>query len=288
LLLVGPAGSATSGLARRLVDLLPDLTADQVVEVARVYSAAGLPVPSRRRPPLRSPNGDVSVVSLLGGGSRRCGPGEVSLAHRGVLVLDEVTELALAALDALTHPLDTGSIRVVRGTLTAVLPARFVLAATMSPCPCGAPAEQCRCSEAARARYTHRIPTSLRSRFDLRIDMDSTSNTVDVSRGRAAGRSWSGVAARVAAARERARSRGVEANACLSPQQLNLDAPLSPEADRVVDVVVAAGQLTGAGVYGLRRVALTVADLQGDVPPLNAEHIHTALRLRSVPQPPPH
>jgi magnesium chelatase family protein len=280
MLFIGPRGSGRTMLARRLPGLLPDLAYRPALEVTRVYSAAGLPLPAGgliHRPPFRSPHPSASAVSLIGGGSSRILPGELSLAHHGVLFLDDLPEFTPAVLDNLRQPLDDGIIGIARATTRVALPAQFQLVAAMQPCPCGT-TDPCRCSDHARARYARRVSGPLLDRFDIRVDLDQPRNELlavaDVE-------STATVAGRVAAARRRAMERGIRSNAELSAAQLDAAAPLAPNARTLIDQAMRAGRLTGRGLQGVRRVALTVADLRGDAAPLTAEHVAVALALRS-------
>ena len=177
LLLVGPPGAGKTMLAERLPGLLPRLDVTQALEVTRIHSAAGLPLPPGtlvRRPPLRTPHHSASLVSLIGGGTALMRPGELSCAHHGVLFLDELGEFPSDVLDALRQPLEEGRVLVCRARASVVFPARVLLVAAMNPCPCGRDGGpgSCRCREPARARYAvarvGAAPRSLRSPGDRR------------------------------------------------------------------------------------------------------------------------
>src|SRR5690606_9793946 len=154
LLLVGPPGAGKTMLARRLPGLLPDLSPEHALEATCIPSAAGLPLPPDgliRRPPFRAPHHGASAVSLVGGGASTLRPGEISMAHCGVLFLDELGEFAPSVLDSLRTPLESGKVQVARASLRAEMPARFLLVGAMNPCACGQAArpDSCRCSDAA-------------------------------------------------------------------------------------------------------------------------------------------
>lgn len=208
-------------------------------------------------------------------------PGELSLAHRGTLFLDELGEFSPVVLENLRQPLEEGVIRVARAAAKATFPARVLLVAAMNPCPCGegGPPGACRCSPATRARYSRRLSAPLLDRFDVRMEMGRPA--IDELLATSDGEPTHVVAARVQVARARAVARGVQINAELPAWRLDDDAALDARAARVVERALRDGRLTGRGLDGVRRVALTIADLGGDDPPLGAEHIGTALALRA-------
>jgi magnesium chelatase family protein len=203
------------------------------------------------------------------------------LAHGGVLFLDELGEFPPAVLDALRQPLEDGIVRVSRARFSTVLPARFLLVAAMNPCPCGEAGRpgSCRCPDGVIARYRRRLSGPLLDRFDLRVDV-SRPDVDDLLRGDP-GEASSVVAERVRQARRRAEQRGVRANAELRGDDLERWAPLGAEAEGVLADALRSSRLTARGLDRVRRVARTLADLQGDDGPLEVGHVSVALQLRA-------
>ena len=286
LLFVGPPGSGKSMLASRLPGILPPLDEQAARRVTCIHSAAGVRLPPTGlvvRPPYRAPHHTSSRVSLIGGGTQTMRPGEASLAHRGVLFLDELGEFDAGTLDAFRQPLEDGAIRVARAHGSITLPAEFLLVAASNPCPCGwdGPQGRCRCSSHARARYLRRLSGPLLDRFDLRVTVGRP-DTADLL-GSDAGESSSSVRARVDAVRQLALERGFGLNGELGTDQLNLVAPLAPAAFRMLERALEAGRLTGRGLVRVRRVARTIADLRGMGTTIDEAVVAAALALRGEP-----
>jgi len=284
LLFVGSPGAGKTMLARRLPGLLPDLDHETGLEVTMVQSAAGVGSPGLVvRPPFRAPHHTSSSAALVGGGSHMVRPGEISLAHGGVLFLDEMGQFAPAVLDTLREALETGRVSVGRVNHHVSMPARFQLVGATNPCPCGeagAPGV-CACDERSRHRYLSRLSGPLLDRFDLRVRV-SRPEVGDLLSGER-GESSAEVASRVARARARAiESRGM-LNADLDGEALDRWARLDEAATSLLRDEMERGRLTGRGYHRVRRVARTLADLAGcESASVNGDLVAAALSMRSV------
>jgi magnesium chelatase family protein len=280
LLFCGPPGTGKTMLARRLTTILPTLEPDEALEVTRIHSAAGEPVDGRliRTRPFRAPHHTASTPALVGGGSGRPRPGEVTLAHRGVLFLDELGEFAPTALDALRQPLEERVVRISRQPVSLAFPAAFQLIACTNPCPCGFGQPDCRCSEGQRTRYRRRLSAPLLDRFDLRLRITAP----EANDG--PGEPSADVAARVSAAAARQRARYADwpwnQNAHVAAGAVARLMPLGTDAGAFWRTVIESRTLTGRGAARIRRVARTLADLD-DTPDITPAHLDGAAFLRA-------
>lgn len=261
LLLFGPPGAGKTMLAASLPSLLPPLTEDEALEVALVWGAAGLVRGGSNLPPFRSPHHTATVAAMVGGGSGLPSPGEVSVAHRGVLFLDELGEVPARLLDSLRQPLEDGQITIARQGHSVRFPSRFQLIAATNPCPCGFQGDRlvgCRCTEAAKDRYRSRFSGPLLDRLDMRVRV--TRLSLEEMTG-PPGESSTDVQPRVAAARSVQAARGT-LNRSLRRQALD-DQPYTAAANDLLAAAVDQLQLSARGWDRVRRVSRTVADLAG-------------------------
>lgn len=288
LLLHGPPGAGKTMLAERLPGLLPDLEHDQSLEVSAVHSVAGVLAPDEplvRRPPFLDPHHTASVVSVVGGGTRTVRPGAVSLAHHGVLFLDEAPEFPSNVLEALRQPLESGHISVARARQVASFPARFQLVLAMNPCPCGrggsGPAD-CTCTPTARRRYHDRLSGPVRDRVDVHREVRPLRRH-QLHDDLADPEPSAAVADRVLAARERQRGRlrGTpwRRNADVPGGELRRRWPLPALATAPLEEGARTGRVSARGVDRVLRVAWTLADLAGLERP-GPDEVRLALALR--------
>lgn len=286
LLLVGPPGAGKTMMARRIPGLLPPMTFEEAIEVSSVHSVAGvLPagVGLLGRRPFRAPHHTISDVALVGGGSQPR-PGEVSLAHHGVLFLDEMLEFNRRVLEVLRQPIEEGRVTVARAARTAVFPARFMLVAAMNPCPCGYRGDElraCRCTPLQVAKYRGRLSGPLRDRIDLMVEVPALPPDLIADTG--GGEPSAEVRARVVAARELQRARlagfGIATNAELPASLMSRLTRPDQAGLRLLAKAVERLQLSARGYDRVLKVARTIADLGGSEG-IQADHVAEALQFR--------
>ena len=278
LLLVGPPGAGKSMLASRLASILPPLEADTALEAAAIAGLRGSFDPaSWRRRPFRSPHHSASAAALVGGGAHPR-PGEVSLAHHGVLFLDELPEFNRAALEGLREPLETGRVAIARALHRIEFPARFQLVAAMNPCPCGhLGATRCRCTPDQVRRYQQRISGPLLDRIDLQLQITPIPH--QALAGGADGEFSATVAARVAAAQARQQARQRKQNAELAAAEIDRHCALPPPAAALLERAATRLHWSSRSFHRVQKIARTIADIEGEET-IGAAHVAEAIGYR--------
>ena len=287
-LLIGAPGGGKTMMARRLAGILPALEFDEALDCTSVHSVAGtLPAGTAlmHHRPFRAPHHTISEVAMVGGGSIPR-PGEISLAHNGVLFLDELPEFDRRVLEALRQPLEEGRVTIARAARTTCFPARFMFVAAMNPCPCGFLGDRrraCRCSEPQIQRYTNRISGPLRDRIDLVVEVAAIGSSVRDDPAAADRDRSAGIRARVVDARTRQRARFGEASQKLNRQlegaELNEHCRLDARATSVLEAAIQKFCLSARGCDRVLRVSRTIADLSGS-PAIATAHVAEALQYR--------
>jgi len=285
LLMLGPPGSGKTMLARCLPALLPDLSHEDCLDVAAIYSLRGAyreRAATDSRPPFRAPHHSVSRAGLVGGGSGVAQPGEISLAHRGVLCLDEFCEFPRSHLEALRQPLEERAVTIARARGTVSYPASFTLIAASNPCPCGFAGDTstpCTCEPQALTRYRARMSGPIHDRIDMFVDVPrqrwkTVFGTTERPEGSDAVRS------RVEGARLRQRERGRALNAELEGRHLRSVCQLDVHAEKLLASAGERMQLSARGFHRVLRVARTIGDLAG-APTVGVDELGEALRYRA-------
>ena len=280
ILMMGAPGSGKSMLALRFAGLLPDMTTEEALESAAVASLGGrFTLDTWAVRPTCSPHHTASAVALVGGGSPPR-PGEISLAHRGVLFLDELPEFPRAALEALREPLESGTITISRAAHRAEFPAQFQLVAAMNPCPCGylgSNLRSCRCSPDQVSRYQGKLSGPLLDRIDLHVEVGALA--ADELINTPPGEATALIRVRVAAARERALQRQGSTNQALSGKAIDEQCKLDDAAAKFLNTAAARLGWSGRGIHRCLKVARTIADLAGAAK-VQVTHVAEAVQYR--------
>jgi magnesium chelatase family protein len=288
ILMIGPPGSGKSMLSKRIASIIPPMALEEAIETTKIHSIAGLLGSERAfvaTRPFRSPHHTISDVGLLGG-SATPAPGEVSLAHNGVLFLDELPEFKRSTLEVMRQPLEDGRVTVSRAAGTVTFPSEFMLVAAMNPCPCGYFGDlkrECRCSPVQVQRYRQRISGPLLDRIDLHIEVPAVEYR-DISSDRSEEKS-DAIRARVAQARERQQARfhsdkRTTCNARMSARQLKSHCKLTDESQELIRIAMTELNLSARAYDRILKVSRTIADLEG-TEAISPDHVSEAIQYRT-------
>lgn len=288
ILMIGPPGAGKTLMAKCVPTIMPDMTFEEAVEVTKIHSVAGILDAGKgivTARPFRTPHHTVTVPALMGGGAK-AKPGEVSMAHNGVLFLDEMPEYQRQTLESLRQPLEDGVVTVSRAKQSLDYPAKFMLVASMNPCPCGnygSKTQQCRCTAAEIRRYVSRLSGPLLDRIDLQVEVDGIS--YEELRFAPPSEDSATIKARVekarAVQRERYKGSGVHTNAQMTNAQLKKFCALSPECEKILEAAFKKLNMTARASTRVLKVARTIADLEG-CGDIQVRHITEAVQYRSL------
>ncbi|MBI5815125.1 MAG: YifB family Mg chelatase-like AAA ATPase [Nitrospinae bacterium] len=288
LIMIGPPGSGKSMMAKRLPTILPDMSFDEAIETTRIHSVSGKLGPSSSlvtHRPFRSPHHTISDAGLIGGGTNPT-PGEVSLAHNGVLFLDELPEFRRSALEAMRQPLEDGRLTISRSAMSVTFPCRFMLAAAMNPCPCGYytdPAKECACTGHMIQKYRSRISGPLMDRIDIHIEAPAVKYREMM--GEADGEPSEDIRARVNNARkmqlDRFAGSSIYCNAQMGAKLIKQICELDGPSKAILKAAVEKLGLSARAHEKVLKVARTIADLEG-APAMRADHVGEAVQYRSL------
>jgi magnesium chelatase family protein len=285
LLFIGPPGAGKTLLAQRLPGLLPPLSHDEALEIASLESAAGRRPAGGRRRPFRNPQHTASVAALIGGSSLR--PGELSLAHQGVLFLDELPEFPRNALEALREPLESGVVVLSRLKRTCRFPSQFLLVAAMNPCPCGYAGDargRCHCTAEQVARYRNRISGPLVDRIDMHVELRALPAEHLVDEGRVELENSAVIAARVAAARSLQLARQAKLNGRLNAREVAQQCALARDSRALLTTAIKRLGLSARAYHRVLKLARTCADL-GAAEKVRLVDVAEAIQLRALDRP---
>jgi magnesium chelatase family protein len=288
-LMVGPPGSGKTMLARRLPSILPPLTLDEALETTKIHSVAGMLVPGQAlvaTRPFRAPHHTISDAGLIGGGSTPR-PGEVSLAHHGVLFMDELPEFRRNVLEVMRQPLEDAEVTISRAAVSLTYPARFMLAAAMNPCPCGFHGDaqrRCTCAPQAVQKYLGRVSGPLLDRIDLHVEVPAVRYR-DLSDGRL-GEPSEAIRERVLRARDRQRQRlagrpTIHANAHMGAREIREFCRVDEASDALLRTAISRLGLSARAYHRILKIALTLADLEGSAE-IGTAHVAEAIQYRSL------